>query len=390
MKLRNLMYATMIACAFASCSKDDVIDPVNPTPEEGSLVITVGTVQAQSTKVGESNQSSDEMTINNMTVNVYEVGGTEVAPTYTFAASTSTSTSVVPVNNLAGNAATQLTISGLKLNTKYICFGYANIDGAPVASSTEYKTPVVVSIPTDGFKSTSLPMTGSSNVVTLGGDDNVATIDLVRAVSRVDVVRLELDIDQATKAPKADAATFQLEGFSINGVTSTVKSDASYQESAQYWGGLAADLWNNTVGEKAFYLKNVFNPAPEVVSDTKGSEKAVTIYTASNSAPVASFYILPNPAAQGSGIVPTTLVLKGQYGYTAGSTTIAPVSRDYPIVIAQSGLGDNATGAIQQNKLYRIGITVAGIGTEDGKNADMLIQASVSDYELMEQNVVAE
>ena len=27
MKLRNLLYATMIACAFASCSKDDVIDP---------------------------------------------------------------------------------------------------------------------------------------------------------------------------------------------------------------------------------------------------------------------------------------------------------------------------------------------------------------------------
>ncbi len=24
MKLRNLMYATMIACAFASCSNDDV------------------------------------------------------------------------------------------------------------------------------------------------------------------------------------------------------------------------------------------------------------------------------------------------------------------------------------------------------------------------------
>lgn len=30
MKLRNLMYATMIACAFASCSNDDV-----PTPDQG-------------------------------------------------------------------------------------------------------------------------------------------------------------------------------------------------------------------------------------------------------------------------------------------------------------------------------------------------------------------
>lgn len=31
MKLRNLMYATMIACAFASCSNDDVptAHPIN-------------------------------------------------------------------------------------------------------------------------------------------------------------------------------------------------------------------------------------------------------------------------------------------------------------------------------------------------------------------------
>lgn len=32
MKLRNLMYATMIACAFASCSNDDV-----PTPDQGGV-----------------------------------------------------------------------------------------------------------------------------------------------------------------------------------------------------------------------------------------------------------------------------------------------------------------------------------------------------------------
>lgn len=34
MKLRNLMCATMIACAFASCSNDDV-----PTPDQGGVEI---------------------------------------------------------------------------------------------------------------------------------------------------------------------------------------------------------------------------------------------------------------------------------------------------------------------------------------------------------------
>ena len=33
MKLRNLMYATMIACAFASCSNDDVPTPDNGNPD---------------------------------------------------------------------------------------------------------------------------------------------------------------------------------------------------------------------------------------------------------------------------------------------------------------------------------------------------------------------
>ena len=38
MKLRNLMYATMIACAFASCSNDDV-----PTPDNGNPDVEGGT-----------------------------------------------------------------------------------------------------------------------------------------------------------------------------------------------------------------------------------------------------------------------------------------------------------------------------------------------------------
>ena len=38
MKLRNLMYATMIACAFASCSNDDV-----PPPENGKTDAHGGT-----------------------------------------------------------------------------------------------------------------------------------------------------------------------------------------------------------------------------------------------------------------------------------------------------------------------------------------------------------
>ena len=41
MKLRNLMYATMIACAFASCSKDDVIDNGPDPVAKGDSAFTI-------------------------------------------------------------------------------------------------------------------------------------------------------------------------------------------------------------------------------------------------------------------------------------------------------------------------------------------------------------
>lgn len=46
MKLRNLMYATMIACAFASCSNDDVPTPDNGNPDaQGGTSLTKQLIQ---------------------------------------------------------------------------------------------------------------------------------------------------------------------------------------------------------------------------------------------------------------------------------------------------------------------------------------------------------
>ena len=51
MKLRNLMYATMIACAFASCSNDDVPTPDNGNPDaQGGTSLTVKFDKAADTK----------------------------------------------------------------------------------------------------------------------------------------------------------------------------------------------------------------------------------------------------------------------------------------------------------------------------------------------------
>lgn len=69
MKLRNLMYATMIACAFASCSNDDVPTPDNGNPDaEGGTSLALK-VDQPATKAG----SAD---IRNLTVLVFNGAGT--------------------------------------------------------------------------------------------------------------------------------------------------------------------------------------------------------------------------------------------------------------------------------------------------------------------------
>lgn len=386
MKLRNFMYATMIACAFASCSKDDVIDNgTDPVAAEGELVITLATNDAK-TKADE-HQSADELTINNLTVYVYEVSEQAGVKTYTYAGQTA-ETDVIATN--AAGDATILTIRGLEVNKKYICFGYANMV-AP-ATIPEFSDAMIVEIGANGFVPDNLPMTGKSEEVTLSSTSNTALIKLDRAVSRVDVVGLTLDVDATGATFAADSASFLLTGLSINGVTTKVNTDGTYAATPTYWGGLAQNIWGNVVGGKTFFNKTAFTPAPVTAEDKEGNDTPATIYTCSNEAPAASFYILPNPAASSTaGLSLTTLVLSGKFSYKKGTTAVAPAATEYPVVIAKDGLGDDATGAIEQNKLYRISMTVAGPGRGiDGAGTDLIIKASVTDYTVLTQSVVVE
>lgn len=85
MKLRNLMYATMIACAFASCSKDEVIDNGGQDPvakgdasltiqvDANNLVTKAGlpTNYKPGTGEGESYTIDGEASIKNITLVVF-------------------------------------------------------------------------------------------------------------------------------------------------------------------------------------------------------------------------------------------------------------------------------------------------------------------------------
>lgn len=391
MKLKNFMFATMIACAFASCSEDDAVIDNGPDQATGSFTINVATPDVI-TKAA-AFQSKDELKINDFTVHVYRVGGTADNKTYTWVAKASQANFISSTEALLqdGTKASQLTVEGLPLGETYVCYGYANLgEKAPAANNTDFGAPAVVEIPTAGFVATSLPMVGFSGEKVFTTTDPVYTVTLNRTVSRVDIVGLNLDAD-AGKSFKADKASFKLTDISINGVTTKVNHGNANAitaiTDASTWGWMPTTdaTWNNAVAAKGFFHNSY---AGVMVENAKAAKDATAIewgsnVSASETAPAASYYILPNPATTNK----VNIALQGEFGYTQGTNVVAPVASTYAITLADQGTLE-AKGVLENNKLYRVDITVAGPGSL-GKAA-LLVNATVADYELKTQTVVVE
>ena len=76
MKLRNFMYVTMIACAFASCSNDDVPTPDQGDPSaEGDAVLAVRVAGLNVTKSASFTEDETDATISSLHVYVFSQNG---------------------------------------------------------------------------------------------------------------------------------------------------------------------------------------------------------------------------------------------------------------------------------------------------------------------------
>ena len=84
MKLRNLLFGTMIACAFAACSNED--DPiVGPDqPQTGDVETTLAfAIKGADTKTKAGTQTAAEEKVNNLRVILYTADGSYVASSTT-------------------------------------------------------------------------------------------------------------------------------------------------------------------------------------------------------------------------------------------------------------------------------------------------------------------
>ena len=219
------MYATMIACAFASCSKDDVIDNGPDAKGDASLTIDLG---VKSTKADIAADS--ETAVNNINIFLLEQETDKVV-------------SRVYLTSEIKSEYTY-TFDNLEVGQKLYCVGFANFS----KEMTSVPTSEVINV-SGNIEGTSLPMHGLSTDVTITAGDNVTTLTLVRDLARVELVDLTLDMSQQGDENAFTAGTFKFDfiSASVNMApeSSTVtfakrgeNSERSYAVGDKFVGGL--------------------------------------------------------------------------------------------------------------------------------------------------------
>lgn len=385
MKLKNFMFATMIACAFASCSKDDVIDngtgPV--TKGDASLTVSVGTMGTKGVIITEN---QPETTVNDINIFLCNENGSVKEHVY------------LDADILAKNTAT---FNDLVIGETLYCVGFANFGSAmtslPVSGELIAATHTV--------NGTNLPMHGLSEKVEIEATGNVATINLVRDLARVELMSVQLDMDHALQDEfKTGTFTFDFVSASINSAAS--KSTVTYETSlakrafavgTEYVGGLKDWAYGNVTNNNllANYIKsddNVNNATFE-----KGVTPSAQVVTIPNST---VFYVLPNEAKRADDNSyanmdhPTVLTLNGTMGITNAERTNGQIVASntinsyYNVEIGKTGAitGQDSGAGVLPNKSYEIELTV--VGTGDGISGDrpsLVVNTKVKDWDKVSQ-----
>lgn len=380
MKLRNFMYATMIACAFASCSKDDVIENGPDAKGDASLTIGLGVKSTKAdikadteTAVNDINIFLLEQETNKVISRVYLTSEIKSEYTYTF--------------------------DNLEVGQKLYCVGFANFD----EEMTSVPENNVINV-SDNIAGTSLPMHGLSGDVTIAaGDKNETTLTLVRDLARVELVDLTLDMDQQGDENAFTAGTFKFDfvSASVNMApkSSTVtfakrgeNSERSYAVGDDFVGGLTGWEWNSLSNDEQNDSYIVANTTEDFATYTIGTTSEVSVTKPSSIV----FYVLPNEATEVGGKYsnsnPTAFTLNGKMvvegAVRDGQTINNTYNSFYNIEIGKDGTinGQAAGAGILPNKNYKISLAVAGIGGGiGGLRPSLKVKTVVEDWDEVTQ-----
>lgn len=412
MKLRNLLYATMVACAFASCSNDD--DPTpnpDPTPEaaEATLEVQIKTpLSSKATTVmpGEDDKinSLQLIVFDPTTENVAYVGttagkaGENIAVKTTVKAGSqkvlvlanstktiSKGTSMNDVINDSKTFDTENATNGFSMNsgvftvnieagkTNYV--GYAN--SGEVADEVTAKTAVILtSDPVKLFRNV-----GKVILKTVGISDNIDKNRYPNAALTLKNVYL-LHAHKTTKlATEAAWGPINVTGSYLNGATN---------ENYGKWTAYMVD-------KKEIYPYMQSNYAEEGAY-VQSLEDASSISNGNK-----TFYAYENTEAKEG--YRTLLVVEADFSYTVDSKITTSAGRFYPIAVGYTGSDFTGIGAdfdglrsgetlsgLLRNLKYEVALGVKGPGytTPFGPNGDedtfLDVQVEVVDFGFVSQS----
>ena len=392
MKLRNLMYATMIACAFASCSNDDVPTPDNGNPDaQGGTSLTVKFDKAADTK------AAGDITSLSMLVfdadGKLEVVGTKATTPAVEEGSDAVAHAVLTAGVKEVALIANYTVSAdLKGKTKTEVFAVLNktfdseleADAALTMNSKIYTGVVVAAEKKNVFGFATAP-SGYVNVEGLTGTDLTSPVKLYRNVAKVVLNKISARVTTNQDKPKYSDPQLELKEIFI--LQGHKKTNLMGENWGQYATTNVADEWYSAYAhtdewtEKDDLYTLVENPTvPEdtpswIKTTITGTVTTLNAYETAN-----SFYVYENTDLDNR----TLLVVKGDFSYKISDTgrktesnryyTMA-LGKDFDVATSDGNVaselltlrgvtaGDNGKyNGLYRNLQYNLTLTVTGPG----------------------------
>ena len=375
MKLRNLMYATMIACAFASCSNDDVPTPDNGNPDaEGGTSLTVKFDKAADTKAS-GDITSLSMLVFNADGKLEVVGTKATTPAVEegsdAVAHAELTAGVKEVALIANYIVPTTGEQSLIGKTKAEVFATLNktfdseleVEGTLTMNSKIYTGVVVAAEKNNVFGFATAPA-GYVNVEGLTDTDLKSPVKLYRNVAKVVLNKISTKMAENSNKPRySDPQLVLKEIFILQGHK---KTNLIGENWGQYATTNVDDEWCSAYAhtdewtEKDDLYTLVENPTvPENTPSWIKTTITGTVTTSNAYETVNSFYVYENTNLTNR----TLLVVKGDFSYKINDTD-RKIESDRYYTIA---LGENFQVSAGESNVASELLALRGVTGNDGK-----------------------
>lgn len=394
MKLKNLLFATMIACAFASCSNDD--DPINDGGDQpdtkADAALSIAVRGEALTKAAPDASVREDGVINDLTIAIFNNGaysndGYKVGDLVIVAKAKSAEITNKEVTNIA------VRTGGVKIvalaNVGSLFDDVTTLDG--YLSKKHTITTNIINGTNDLAMSsniTDLTVVAGKNYVGYGANPTDGTsiqdakVDLYRTVARVTMGSISFAPSLDDQADYIDPSFDLKDIFLMNAQTET----SIFSNTLRTF--TPATIWGSKIEKETEYLcgaaasftgnDNYYNKTSNAQNNYyfyKNALKTITLtpHAANNSHTVnKSFYVYENTTTEN----PTLMVIHGTFKYKIHKNDAEPtVIEDtyYTVAINNNKGSDNIsygagtpthTGIIR-NVDYTVNVTIKGAGSTD-------------------------